>query len=135
MSPTCGISFKRKLSRIHILGLCGQLYRASCSSDKSHVGQVSARFLQRLPRYSLSSFSYCRSSMALRTYDELIRIASLVSGKVLCEKTQALSQEQGSVNFGRERFESKNEETALGTRSAPQTHNGGCIPAASYLRN
>src|ERR1035441_10224232 len=44
-------------------------------SDKSHVGQVSARFLQRRPRYSLSLFSYCRSSMALRTYDELIRIA------------------------------------------------------------
>src|ERR1019366_424931 len=59
------------------------LYRASCSSDKSHVGQVSARFLQRLPRYSLSSFSYCRSSMALRTYDELIRIASSLPSSAL----------------------------------------------------
>src|ERR1035438_7211511 len=42
MSPTCGISSKGKLSRIHILGLCGRLCRASSSSDKSHgIGALS----------------------------------------------------------------------------------------------
>src|ERR1017187_949582 len=79
MSPTCGISFKRKLSRIHILGLCGQLYRASCSSDKSHVGQVSARFLQRLLIIFLLSLKYgFKNIRRIDTYCLIIALVGII---------------------------------------------------------